>query len=70
MKAGRPKRCPECWHAAHTVRECPVCRQIVHPTATGMTAPHRDSLGRDLCPGERLPYSCTIPKFQTGLMTA
>lgn len=64
-------RCPDCWHQPHLVQSCPVCWQIVHPTASGMIAPHWDSIGRDLCPGERLFYTRTIPsERQTGLKTA
>lgn len=63
-----PVRCPDCWHSAHRVRSCPVCWQLVHPTASEFIAPHWDSAGIDLCPGERLPYDRTIPsERQIGL---
>ncbi|QFG10072.1 hypothetical protein SEA_IDENTITYCRISIS_53 [Mycobacterium phage IdentityCrisis] len=48
-----------------------MCRQIVHPTASEQIAPHWDSVGIDLCPGERLGFDCTLPSGrQKGLMTA
>ncbi|MFN3005117.1 hypothetical protein [Mycolicibacterium wolinskyi] len=41
----------------------------MHPSSTGMIAAHWDSVGRELCPGERLPYDRAIPsERQTGLI--
>ena len=40
-------------------RRCPVCRQPVRPTKSGMIAAHRDSLNRDDCPASGEPYTLT-----------
>lgn len=45
---------------AHLPHRCPVCWQKVRSTSTGNIAMHWDSIGKEVCPGDALPYSSTI----------
>lgn len=43
------------------VKVCPVCWQRVIKAPSKRIAHHFDSIGRDVCPGSRQPWSISIP---------